>query len=169
MEFTGSGGEYFRVWIVNVLLGIVTLGFYTPWARRRTAMYFYGHSLVAHSPLEFTAQQRKMVLGFVLLALISIAYQIAAKTGQDLAVGLMLLAGAALAPYLWASAMRFRLGATRWKGLRLQFSASWKEVYLASWPVFALALVWFGVFFGMQMLSPDLAQALDGPAASGAP
>lgn len=169
LEFTGSGGEYFRVWIVNVLLGIVTLGFYTPWARRRTAMYFYGHSLVAHSPLEFTAQQRKMVLGFVLLALISIAYQIAAKTGQDLAVGLMLLAGAVLAPYLWASAMRFRLGATRWKGLRLQFSASWKEVYLASWPVFALALVWFGVFFGMQMLSPELAQALDGPAASGAP
>ena len=169
MEFTGSGGEYFRVWIVNVLLGIVTLGFYTPWARRRTAMYFYGHSLVAHSPLEFTAQQRKMVLGFVLLALISIAYQIAAKTGQDLAVGLMLLAGAALAPYLWASAMRFRLGATRWKGLRLQFSASWKEVYLASWPVFALALVWFGVFFGMQMLSPELAQLLDEPAIKGGP
>lgn len=167
LEFTGSGGEYFRVWIVNVLLGIVTLGFYTPWARRRTAMYFYGHSLVAHSPLEFTAQQRKMVLGFVLLALISIAYQIVAKTGQDLAVGLMLLSGAVLAPYLWASAMRFRLGATRWKGLRLQFSATWKEVYLASWPVFALALVWFGVFFGMQMLSPELAQALDGPAASG--
>ena len=83
-------------------------------------MYFYGHSLVADSPLEFTARQRKMVLGFVLLALISIAYQIAAKTGQDLAVGLMLLAGAVLAPYLWASAMRFRLGATRWKGLRLK-------------------------------------------------
>ncbi len=164
MEFTGSGAEYFRVWIVNVLLGIVTLGFYTPWARRRTAMYFYGHSMVAHSPLEFTAQQRKMVLGFVLLALISVAYQIAAKTGQDLAVGLMLLAGAALAPYLWASAMRFRLGATRWKGLRLQFSASWKEVYLASWPVFALALVWLAVFFGMQMLSPELAAMLEGPA-----
>ena len=154
MEFTGSGGEYFRVWIVNVLLGIVTLGFYTPWARRRTAMYFYGHSLVAHSPLEFTAQQRKMVLGFVLLALISIAYQIAAKTGQDLAVGLMLLAGAALAPYLWASAMRFRLGATRWKGLRLQFSASWKEVYLASWPVFALALVYRPFASGPEVAMP---------------
>ena len=35
--FTGSGGEYFRVWIVNVLLSLVTLGFYTPFARRRTA------------------------------------------------------------------------------------------------------------------------------------
>ena len=65
LEFTGSGGEYFRVWIVNVLLSIVTLGIYTPWARRRTAQYFYSHTLVAGSPLEFTAQQRKMVMGFV--------------------------------------------------------------------------------------------------------
>ena len=169
MEFTGSGGEYFRVWIVNVLLGIVTLGFYTPWARRRTAMYFYGHSMVANSPLEFTAQQRKMVMGFVLLVLLSIAYKLAANTGQDLAVALMLLGGAALSPYIWASAMRFRLGATRWRGLRLQFAASWKEVYLASWPVFALALVWITVFFGMQMLSPELAQMLDEPAVKGGP
>lgn len=161
LEFTGTGGEYFRVWIVNVLLSIVTLGIYTPWARRRTAQYFYSHTLVAGSPLEFTAQQRKMVMGFLLLALITLAYNIAANTGQDTAVGLFLLAGAVLAPYIWASAMRFRLGATRWRGLRLQFTASWKEVYVASWPVFALALVWFGVFFGLQMLSPELAGALE--------
>lgn len=168
LEFTGSGGEYFRVWIVNVLLSIVTLGIYTPWARRRTAQYFYGHTLVAGSPLEFTAQQRKMVMGFVLLMLITIAYQLAVNTGQDTAVGLFLLSGALLAPYIWASAMRFRLGATRWRGLRLQFTASWKEVYIASWPVFALALVWFCVFFGMQMLSPDLAQALEAAEEEGA-
>lgn len=36
LRFSGSGGEYFRVWIVNLLLSIVTLGLYTPWARRRT-------------------------------------------------------------------------------------------------------------------------------------
>ena len=160
LEFTGSGGEYFRVWIVNVLLSIVTLGFYTPWARRRTAQYFYSHTLVAGSPLEFTAQQRRMVMGFLMLVLITLAYNIAARTGQDTAVGLFLLGGAALAPFIWASAMRFRLGATRWRGLRLQFTAGWKEVYMASWPVFALALVWFGVFFGMQMLAPELSGAL---------
>ena len=160
LEFTGSGGEYFRVWIVNVLLSIVTLGFYTPWARRRTAQYFYSHTLVAGSPLEFTAQQRKMVMGFVMLMLITLAYNIAANTGQDAAVGVFLLSGAALSPLIWGSAMRFRLGSTRWRGLRLQFTASWKEVYLASWPLFALALVWFGVFFGLQALSPELAEVL---------
>ena len=104
LEFTGSGGEYFRVWIVNVLLSIVTLGIYTPWARRRTAQYFYSHTLVAGSPLEFTAQQRKMVMGFVLLMLITLAYNIAANTGQDAAVVILLLTGAVLSPLIWGSA-----------------------------------------------------------------
>jgi uncharacterized membrane protein YjgN (DUF898 family) len=145
LEFSGSGGEFFRVWIVNLLLTIVTLGFYTPFGRRRTAQYFYSHTLVGNSPLEFTAQQRKMVFGFLLLVVIYGAFNLASETGQDTAVALFLLAGAALAPYFWASAMRFRLSATRWRGVRLQFSASWAEVYKASWPVFAMALVWIAV------------------------
>ncbi|NPC56053.1 YjgN family protein [Caenimonas soli] len=153
LEFSGSGGEFFRVWIVNLLLTIVTLGFYTPFARRRTAQYFYSHTLVANSPLEFTAQQRKMVFGFLLLVVIYVAFKLAAETGQDAAVSLFLLAGAALAPYFWASAMRFRLGATRWRGVRLQFAASWAEVYKASWPVFALALVWIAVVAAFAVLA----------------
>ena len=53
----------------NVLLSIVTLGFFRPFARRRTAQYFYSHTDIAGSPLEFTAQQRKMVIGFLVLTL----------------------------------------------------------------------------------------------------
>lgn len=139
LAFSGRGGEFFRVWVVNVLLTVVTLGLYTPFARRRTAQYFYGHTLVADSPLEFTAPQGKMVMGFLMLAAVYIAFQIAAETGQDLTVALFLLAGAVLAPWLWGSAMRFRLAATRWRGVRLQFAAPWGEVYRASWPVFAMA------------------------------
>ncbi|WP_312303124.1 YjgN family protein [Pulveribacter sp.] len=156
LRFTGSGGGYFRVWIVNVLLSILTLGLYTPWARRRTAQYFYGHSLVAGSALEFTAQQRRMVVGFIAVALLTLAYKLAAQTGQDLAVGLLLLGGALLSPLIWGSAMRFRLGNTRWRGVRLAFNASWREVYLASWPVFALALVVLAVGVGLPLLAPDM-------------
>ena len=145
LEFSGSGWEFFRVWIVNLLLNIVTLGFYTPFARRRKAQYFYSHTIVAGSPLEFTAQQRKMVFGFLLLVALYVAFKLAAETGQDTTVAVFLLAGAALAPYLWASAMRFRLGATRWRGVRLQFAAGWGAVYKASWPVFAIALTWIVV------------------------
>ncbi|QNN56729.1 DUF898 domain-containing protein [Diaphorobacter ruginosibacter] len=155
LRFTGSGGEYFRVWIVNVLLSIVTLGFYTPFARKRTAQYFYGHSMIAGSALEFTAQQKRMVMGFLMVFALTAAYQLALRTGQDTAVSLFLLGGAALAPFIWASAMRFRLSNTRWRGLRLVFTANWKEIYKASWPVFALALVWIGTFFAIDALIPD--------------
>ena len=155
VEFTGSGGEFFRVWIVNVLLSVITLGFYTPFARRRTAQYFYGHTLVAGSPLEFTAQQRKMVIGFLLLVLLYVAFKTASQTGQDTLAALMVLGGALLAPYFWGSAMRFRFNATRWRGVRLQFTAGWGEVYRASWPLFALALAWIAAVLLPGALVPE--------------
>lgn len=142
LAFTGDGGVYFGVWIVNLLLTIVTLGLFTPWARRRTIKYFYGHTLVADSPLEFTAGIRGMVFGFLLLAAFYIALNVASNTGQHIVYFAIVTGGAVLAPFLWGSAMRFRLGHTRWRGLRLRFKAGWGEVYRASWPVFALAAVW---------------------------
>ena len=156
--FTGSGAEYFRVWIVNVLLSIVTLSLYTPWARRRTAQYFYSHTQVVGSPLEFVASQRRMVFGFLGFVVLYLAYKLAQSTGQDLAAALMFFGFAALLPYLWASAQRFRMGATRWRGIRLAFTASWKEVYLASWPVFAIAAIWTALVFIGLALAPDTPQ-----------
>ncbi|MGR4870913.1 YjgN family protein [Variovorax sp. LARHSF232] len=167
INFTGDGGEYFRVWIVNVLLSIVTLGIYTPWARRRTVKYFYSHTEVADGPLEFTAKTRSMVVGFLLLAVIYAAINVASETGHDVVVGLAMLGGVALAPWLWGKAMRFRLGNTRWRGLRLQFGASWAEVYRASWPVFALVGLWVVLGFLLALLAPEVAD-LAGGAATGA-
>ncbi|MFX5918539.1 DUF898 family protein, partial [Acinetobacter baumannii] len=45
--FTGSGGEYFRIWAVNWLLTMVTLGIYSPWAKVRRLKYFHQHTLLA--------------------------------------------------------------------------------------------------------------------------
>jgi uncharacterized membrane protein YjgN (DUF898 family) len=38
-EFRGTGGEYFRIWIVNLLLTILTLGIYSAWAKVRQLRY----------------------------------------------------------------------------------------------------------------------------------
>jgi hypothetical protein len=43
-QFTGRAGEFFKIWIVNVLLTIVTLGIYSAWAKVRTTGYFYSHT-----------------------------------------------------------------------------------------------------------------------------
>ena len=42
-EFHGNGMEYFRIWIVNIFLSIVTLGIFSAWAKVRREQYFYGN------------------------------------------------------------------------------------------------------------------------------
>jgi uncharacterized membrane protein YjgN (DUF898 family) len=157
LKFTGDGGVYFGVWLVNLLLMVVTLGLFTPFARRRTAKYFYSHTLVAGTPLEFTAGLRRMVLGFLLFFALYLAYQLAANTGQNRAVALFTVGGLAAAPFIWRSAMRFRLSAARWRGIRGMFTASTGEVYRASWPLLAIAACWAVV--GLSF-SPGVAAAV---------
>ena len=156
LRFSGRGGEYFRVWIVNVLMLIITFGLFTPWARWRTARYFYDHTVVAGSPLEFTGSLRRMVVSFLLFFLLYLAYTIAEQSGQETTVLLFTAGGAILAPYIWGSAMRFRLQSTRWRGLQLRFAASWKDVYRASWPIFVMAALWLGIAYGLGQLAADL-------------
>ncbi len=54
IEFTGSGSEYFRIWIVNLLLMFVAFGLYDPWAKVQRLRYFYAHTLVGKAALAPT-------------------------------------------------------------------------------------------------------------------
>ena len=134
LRFTGDGGVYMGVWLVNLLLMIVTLGLYTPFARRRTIKYFYGHTTVAGSPLEFTGGIRRMFMGFILFAGLYAAYYIASSTKQDVAAGLLVFGWLLLTPWLWTSATRFRLASTRWRGIHFHYNGRASEAYKACWP-----------------------------------
>lgn len=52
-RFTGTAGECFRVWIVNLLLTVVPLGSYGPWTRVRKRRWLYGHTWIAGSNFDF--------------------------------------------------------------------------------------------------------------------
>lgn len=148
LKFSGDGGVYFGVWLVNLLLMVVTLGLFTPFARRRKIKYFYAHTVVAGSPLEFTGGLRRMFIGYLLFFGIYLAYSIAAQTEQSIAAGAIGLGWVLLAPWLWASAQRFRLASTRWRGIRGQFTAGWGEAYAASWPLLAIVVLGAAIGFG---------------------
>src|SRR5262245_36210186 len=55
-EFRGEWREYFRIWIVNVALTVLTLGVYSAWAKVRTQRYFYGNTRVAGRAFDYQAQ-----------------------------------------------------------------------------------------------------------------
>ena len=63
LRFTGRGGEYFGIWIVNLLLTILTVGIYSAWAKVRRIQYFYRHTELAHSSFDFHGSPIKILLG----------------------------------------------------------------------------------------------------------
>ncbi len=77
IRFTGSGSEYFRIWIVNLLLMLLTLGIYYPWAKVRRLRYFHGNTLVDGEPLDFHGKPIKMLKGYLLVGLLFALYSAA--------------------------------------------------------------------------------------------
>lgn len=144
VRFTGSGSEYFRIWIVNLLLTVVTLGIYLPWAKVRRLKYFHGNTLVDDEPLGFHANPRKMLRGYFLVALLFAMYTLAGRFSP--VAGLVaLLIVVAVSPALFRASLQFRMANTSWRGLRLRFTGSLGQAYKLVVPVIAMVAIGFGL------------------------
>ena len=145
VRFSGSGSEYFRIWIVNLLLTLVTLTLYYPWAKVRKLRYFYGNTEVAGHALDFHGEPSRMMRGYLLVGALFLVYSVAGRFSAVAGV-VALVAVAVLWPLLFRASMRFRLAQTSWRGLRLQFAGDTAGAYKALLPaylpaVFVLAVV----------------------------
>lgn len=67
-RFTGNAREYFRIWIVNTLLTIVTLGIYSAWAKVRSKQYFYRNTSVDGASFDYVADPYKVLKGRLIAA-----------------------------------------------------------------------------------------------------
>ena len=56
VSFTGKAGDYFGIWIVNLLLSVVTLGIYSAWAKVRRMKYFYNNTLIDGVGFDYHAK-----------------------------------------------------------------------------------------------------------------
>jgi uncharacterized membrane protein YjgN (DUF898 family) len=150
LEFTGSGSEYFRIWIVNLLLTVCTLGLYYPWAKVRRLRYFYGNTLVDGQPLGFHGDPKQMLKGFLLVVALFASYSVAQQV-SPIAAALAFVLLAALWPALWKSSMQFRLANTSWRGLRFQFAGALPGAYKAVAPFWVplVLLIGLGAFWGV--------------------
>ena len=144
LRFVGSGSEYFRIWIVNLLLTILTLSLYYPFAKVRRMRYFHGATEVGGHALSFHANPWKLLRGYLLVGALLAAYSLTlrlAPTMALVAVALMAL----LWPALWHSSLRFRMANTGWRGLRFRFTGSRLDAYKVMLPWFVLAALFFAV------------------------
>ncbi len=138
-EFSGTGGEYFRIWIVNVLLSILTLGIYSAWAKVRNKQYFYGSTTLKGASFEYTANPVNILKGRILVVSVLLVYQVVVVYAPLLA-GLMGLAFVFLLPWVVVQALAFNARYSSYRNLRFHFDGKYPEAfrYYILWTIFAI-------------------------------
>ncbi|TAE34640.1 MAG: DUF898 family protein [Alphaproteobacteria bacterium] len=129
LQYCGTKGEIYKVWIKNLLLMIVTLLVYRAWAKTRMRKYIWSHYVIAGDPLRYTGTGGEIFKGYVIAALIygllsGIPYIIAMISNSETVTHSFYL------NYVWLllffiarySGLRYRLGRTTWRGIRLRLT-----------------------------------------------
>ncbi|MBV2131666.1 DUF898 domain-containing protein [Pseudomonas sp. MAP12] len=149
-EFRGEGFEFFRIWIVNILLSIVTLGIYSAWAKVRTQRYFYANTQLDGSSFDYLADPLKILKGrliaFACLVIYSVAGELSVVLGA--VMGLLLLVAL---PWIIVRGLSFRNSNSAWRGVRFGFDGSYGDAAMAFlvWPL--LGALTLGILMPLAM------------------
>ncbi|MDZ7875818.1 MAG: DUF898 family protein [Rhizobium sp.] len=146
-EFRGSAGEYFGIWIVNILLTIVTVGIYSAWAKVRRNRYFYGNSFIDGHSFDYHAKGLQIFIGRAIVFGYIIGYNIL-LTFSPIAGGILALLMFVLLPWIVMRSLRFNARVTSYRNIRFDFVGK-------TWGAF-VAIIFGGLiaFFSLGILAP---------------
>jgi uncharacterized membrane protein YjgN (DUF898 family) len=153
LEFKGSGSEYFKIWIVNVLLTIITFGLYYPWAKVRNKRYFYGNSVLDGRNFDYHATGKQIFLGYLISMVLLIAYMIiqqASPNGSLILLGVLFLA----VPWIIVRSMMFNMKMSSFSNVHFQFSGGFGQAYINffAYPLaMYLGFILLGVLAGVAL------------------
>lgn len=135
-EFHGSGSEFFRIWIVNIALTIITLGIYSAWAKVRTQRYFYGNTRLDGSSFEYLADPIRILKGRLIAFVLLVLYMVSDHFSPLLGI-LAFIALMVLMPWIIHSSLRFRNHNSAWRGVRFGFDGTLGDAYRfwLLWPI----------------------------------
>jgi len=138
-EFKGNGSEYFRIWVVNILLSIVTLGIYSAWAKVRRKQYFYGNTRVNGAGFEYLGNPAKILKGRLIIGSLLIITGATSHFFPMIHFPLVLVLGV-FAPWLIIRSLMFNAHNSAWRNIRFGFKASYGQAFKAYvlWPVLAM-------------------------------
>ncbi len=130
LEFTGSGREYFRIWIVNLALSLATLGIYSAWAKVRRMKYFYGNTSLAGHAFDYHGRPIAILKGRLIAVLFLVIYLVVRQFAPRLAIVPLLLLWLAI-PWIVTRARMFQLRVTSYRGVHFDFQPDYRGAYVA--------------------------------------
>ncbi len=138
-EFRGNGTEYFRIWIVNVLLSILTLGIYSAWAKVRRNQYFYGNTRLDDAAFEYLADPKKIMKGRMIAGGIFLIFNLLSQMHSVLTVVFLPVFFFGV-PWVVIRTLAFRAYNSAYRNIRFGFKATYGQAFKAFvlWPMAAL-------------------------------
>ncbi len=138
-QFSGNGGEYFRIWIVNLLLSILTLGIYSAWAKVRNKRYFYGNTSLDGASFDYLANPVTILKGRLIAVGFFVLYSAAGNLVPLLGalLGLLMMV---LLPWIIVRSLAFNAYNSAHRNIRFGFDAPVWEAFKAfvGWPILAV-------------------------------
>jgi len=128
VEFKGKAGEYFPIWIVNVLLCIITFYIYSPWAKVRTKRYFYGNTFIDNNSFDYLATPIQIFKGRVIAVVALIVATIVSVFLPSAGVVIFALLAIATPWVVWRS-LKFNARMTSFRNLRFGFQGKLISIY----------------------------------------
>ena len=145
-EFRGTGTAYFKIWIVNIILSILTLGIYSAWAKVRRKQYFYGSMRLKGASFEYLAKPLKILKGRVIIVIMVL---ISSTVSQLIPIAgpVFTLAFVFVLPWIVVRSLSFNARNSSFRNIRFGFSGSFKDAAMAYivWP--PLAFLTLGLLF----------------------
>ena len=129
LEFKGSGSEYFKIWIVNLFLSIVTLGIYSAWAKVRRKRYLYGNTSIEGASFEYHASPITILKGRLIAVALLIVYSVLSELFPLLGFFLLILLLAFIPWIVWRS-LRFNARMTSLRNVHFSFKGRLGKSYL---------------------------------------
>lgn len=121
--FVGSSSEYARIWIVNLMLTIVTLGIYSAWAKVRRLRYFYGNTLLQGHGFDYHANPVRILVGrLIVLGSLGLVNVLSHTSPLFL---LLILPWLVALPWLINQSMAFNAQMTSYRNIRFSFQGDY--------------------------------------------
>ena len=128
ITFGGNAGEFFRIWIVNLFLTIITIGIYAAWAKVRTKQYFYANTRLDGEAFDYLASPMSILKGNLIIAAAFILFQLSGAVSPGLSIVIMILFICSL-PFLVYKSLCFNARNTAYRNIRFKFNGTLKESY----------------------------------------
>lgn len=145
-EFRGNGGEYFRIWIVNLLLTVVTLGIYSAWAKVRRLRYFYGNTYLDGHPFEFHGRPLAILKGRLIVLAAYLVFVFAAQLNPAIFLVVLPLAIFGV-PWIIMKSRLFQTRMSSYRNIRFNFHGTYGGALGAFIGWYLLTIVSLGILY----------------------